>query len=725
MKPTDPSAATTAKGSSAKDSSDRDSSAEGSCADAEWQQLEDFVAGLHDAARSATNPAEFYDRLLQGTVTLLAAVGGAVWRCAARGELELLCQTNLDAVLDRDDVESRVTHHRLLRASARLAASAVYPPQSSGASAGANPTSSVLLVCPVVGADAASDAGLQDDAQAGAARTLAVVELFQRSGSSPATQQGWQQFLTTVCLAAADFHNFYELRTLRAEQRLRHRSAELLRRVHSSLGLKQTAFEVANEGRRMIDCDRVCVLLRRGDTWRLLAVSGVDRTEPRADMSRRMRELAERTAHWGEPICYAENDENGAADHAMDHLPTELSELFSRHVDESHARQLVAVPLQFKRATAAGEKLPKPGRSPDAVLPDAVIVAEQFDAARTTLSRQRVVELAELCEPALRQAERLDRLPVRAGMRLAQWASWLSTRLGLRRSALALGGVLAVIGALVLVPCDFEVSAPAKLVPLVERDVFASCDGTVAEVRAAHGDAVARGDVLAVLHDPQLALESQRVHGEIQTVLKQLEAVTAARTDRSVREETADSALPLSAKQQQLTQRLASLRAQQQILQQRRDALTLRSPIAGQVLTLDVQNLLRTRPVERGQVLFTVADLQSGWRLEADLPQDRLGHVVRAQQTGQVDLPVRFRLADNLAETFPGHVEQISTRAVLSADDLSTDAPPMRVNIRVDQSPLTGRPGMTAEVRIACGRRSLGYVWLHDVWEKVYAWFAF
>ncbi len=189
------------------------------------------------------------------------------------------------------------------------------------------------------------------------------------------------------------------------------------------------------------------------------------------------------------------------------------------------------------------------------------------------------------------------------------------------------------------------------------------------------------------------------------------------------------SRLSLSTQEQQLTQRLAGLRKQLQILDRRRDALTLRSPIEGQVLTLDVQNLLETRPVGRGQVLFTVANVDSGWLLEAQLPQDRLGHVLRAAETGrasEIDLPVRFRLAGDLGRTYSGHVEQIQSTAVLLDEDLTGEPPAIGVRICVDQERLPdGRPGMAAEVRIGCGRRSLGYVWLHDAWETVYRWLAF
>ena len=171
-----------------------------------------------------------------------------------------------------------------------------------------------------------------------------------------------------------------------------------------------------------------------------------------------------------------------------------------------------------------------------------------------------------------------------------------------------------VVAMLSLVHVDYEVEAPATLRPRIERDVFASTDGKISEIEIAHGDQVKAGEVLAVLQDPKLLLEVQRVTGEIATTRKRLEAIAVARTDRQVREETNSEKLPLSAEAEQLEKRLTSLRLQQQILAKRREALTLRSPIDGTVLTLDVQNQLHTRPVQRGQVLFTVADTTAGWR---------------------------------------------------------------------------------------------------------------
>jgi hypothetical protein len=35
------------------------------------------------------------------------------------------------------------------------------------------------------------------------------------------------------------------------------------------------------------------------------------------------------------------------------------------------------------------------------------------------------------------------------------------------------------------------------------------------------------------------------------------------------------------------------------------------------------------------------------------------------------------------------------------------------------------RPGVSARAKIACGRKPLGYVWLHDIWDAAIEWLRF
>ncbi len=659
-------------------------------ADADWRQLEAFVVQLHESAHALIETQQFYRQLLEGCVTLLAAEGGVVWLPGVGGKWRVVCGVNCETASDE------AAHNGLLQAMVGSLEPKILLPHSHGSADGENRTPFVLALAAV---DDASLPGKEANAHA-------VVELSMRPGCSPEVQQGWRELLTTVTQVASEFHVHEQLRTLRSERGFYDQSLALVRRFQQTADIRQTAYEIVNEGRRFVAGDRLNVLLRRGKTWQLLAASGVDRVESRADVAKRLQLLAAAAAAWGEPLEYADDKSSESLD-----LPPELAELVEQHVDESQARRLVVVPIEFDQGSSGSA---------------AVLVAEQFTSEQGDFSRQRVLELAGLCEPALRQARQLDRFPVRSCLRWAdRWAE-VREKWGLSKLAVASVAALAVLLALVFVKVDYEVEAAAVLRPRVERDIFATAAGKVLEVRVAHGEQVLAGEVLAVLDDPQLSLDVQRVAGEIATSRKRQEAIAVARTDRQVREDESGEKLPLSAEAEQLEKRLASLRCQQEILESRREALTLRSPIAGTVLTLDVQNLLQTRPVERGQVLFTVADTSAGWQLLAELPQDRIGQVVATQREDGPALATRFRLAGDTEQTYAGHVKSIGEVAVFDTAGMDQDSPMFEVRVAVDEETLPlARPGMNAQVRILCGRRALGYIWLHDVWETVYFWVVF
>jgi multidrug efflux pump subunit AcrA (membrane-fusion protein) len=233
------------------------------------------------------------------------------------------------------------------------------------------------------------------------------------------------------------------------------------------------------------------------------------------------------------------------------------------------------------------------------------------------------------------------------------------------------------------------------------------------------------------LRDPQLELELKRVDGELETAQRQLDAVRATRTNRAVRGADAVDGYRLSAEERELDQQLTNLRAEQDLLQRERAKLVVNSPLAGRVLTWDVVNRLIARPVERGDVLVTVADLSADWNLELDVPDDGIGHVMAAREALRPDLPVEFRLSSDDRELHIGHIKQISMIADVGEEDGSTPEPTVLVKVAFDEDALGERarqglrPGVSARAQIACGRRALGYVWLHDIWDAVVGWLRF
>jgi multidrug efflux pump subunit AcrA (membrane-fusion protein) len=402
-----------------------------------------------------------------------------------------------------------------------------------------------------------------------------------------------------------------------------------------------------------------------------------------------------------------------------------------QHAAESHARQIAAIPLDSPQhpAADAGSEPAKPTLSNERPL--FVLVAEQFDARSGQLQRDKLTDLAVVCATALYSAEQLARLPLGWMLRpLGEAKYWVSTHLS--RTAQAVAAIAACVVALVAIPADFRIDSPGMLQPVVRRDVFAPRSGLVDEVLVTHGTVVVVGQPLVRLRDPALDLDLKRVDGELETTQRQLDAVRATRTNRKVRDANPADAYRLSAEERELQQRLTNLRHELDLLSREREALVVASPVAGRVLSWDISHRLLARPVERGEVLATVADLSADWQLELEVSDDRIGYVLAAQQAIRPGLPVRFRLSSDDREQHAGHIVEVSQTADVNASQReAAPSPTVLVKVALDDLQLSQaslrelRPGVSARAQIDCGRRSLGYVWLHDIWDTALEWLRF
>ena len=165
-----------------------------------------------------------------------------------------------------------------------------------------------------------------------------------------------------------------------------------------------------------------------------------------------------------------------------------------------------------------------------------------------------------------------------------------------------------------------------------------------------------------------------------------------------------------------MTTQKASLDERYALLVAQKADLRVESPISGQVATWDVAGLLGNRPVERGQALLSVADTAGPWQLELLVPDRRIGHVKSAQQKLAPQLDVTFMLATDPARSYQGRVKQVAMTSEVEPEIGAA----VKVDVSIERSALAEpRPGATVVARIHCGRRSLGYVWLHEVWEFI------
>ncbi len=687
-----------------------------------WQELEDVFASLAQLARSAATPPDFYRTVLDQSVRALSAVGAVAW-LRADGKMQPVAQAGQPASTSVHTDEARRAHEAMLGdvvAVGRMQSVATGAAGKSLAST-TNSTSGTnqwLLLGPV----RALRIEPESDDNAQRAPVVAVIELWLRGDISPATLRGCEEYLVAVCDLATDFHAFDELRRLRDFEHHRAELLELGPRVHSQLGLSATAYAVANEGRRVANCDRLSVLVARGNRCKLLAASGVSRVERRSGAARHLAKVAEQVRLTNQAAYYA--------DGACEALPP-VAEAIARHVEESHARYVAAIPLTAVRTNSEEvDPIDKRRRRRGAERPQFVLIAEQFDSRDGELRQDWLQEVAAVSTTALYNALAVDTMPL----------GWLLRPLGrlktgvlehLSRTAIVAAAVIAAVAALVLVPADFNIEAPGTMQPTVRRDVFAPRNGIVDEVLVKHGDDVKAGTPLVRMRDPSLELELKRVDGELETAQRQLDAVRAAKTNRAVRDAAPVESYRLSAEERELEQKVVNSRRELELLQHERDRLVVTSPIAGRVLTWDLGHQLSARPVERGEVLVTVADVAATWQLELAVPDDRIGYVLAAQQELKPNLPVRFRIGSDERAAFSGHIAEISQMADVPNEKTTRPRPTVLTTAALDSpesfAALGGelRPGVSARAQIGCGRRSIGYVWLHDIWDAVVEWWTF
>jgi hypothetical protein len=650
-------------------------------------EIDDLLEEVARLARTESSPQAFHLEVLDRAVRALAAVGGAVWIRPAGGAWQI--DSRVDMGRDRlvESLAEHSAHRDLLDSVSRGDQTRIVLPRASAVNGPSpNPTDFLLLLSPLAPAEDGLGAG--------------VLEVAQRPGASPAAQQGYLQLLGALCELAADFHRQRRLRLLQGMAERTQLAEQFTLAVHASLDPAATACAVANEGRRLIECDRVSVAVRRGGAFRLLSVSGLETLDRRANIVRRLEELTAAVVAAGEPFWY---------DGIAAPLAPQIAVPMQAWQDESHARALAIIPLHTGPVGDTGSESAPPG---------AALIAERFAGGATDEAcRQRVAVVCRHAELALRNALTHENLPFFRLLQALHRARWFVAARRLPTTAAVAAAALAALLALVFVPADLEVEARGVLQPRNRRDVFARSDGIVAEVRTEHARECREGEVLLVMSRSQLDFETSRVLGEMQTARKRLASVQAARLD--VTPQTAvdrEKYNQLTAEEEEVQELLKSLQQQHDVLQAQRDDLLVKSPLTGQVMTWNVRQSLESRPVQRGQMLLQVADLNGPWVLEAEIPDDRVGHVLAARQALQRDLPVSFMVATEPGAVYRGAIEKVA----LATDVRPPEKASVLVTVAIDREQVPQlRPNATVVSRIYCGRRSIGFVWFHSFWEMI------
>lgn len=606
--------------------------------------------------RTAVTATQYYSQVLGELVDILEAQSVAVWS-VREDSVSLLFDTQGDS--DRDRIAEAVEPVGRLEADRTV----IVPPGVGGRWPNATEFARCIACVSVAPSlRLALDVRLSGEAQRG---------------------ENIADIVAAVAAVIVEFHRGRQLTRMFSLLSERDRVAALCQTLHATLDRQRITLDLANDGANALRLDRVSVLLADESGFRLEAATAVPEINRRANASRAIEQLVSDVRRQETSLPWTSADQPHDAARA--------------YLQESGATRVRVEPLG-----------PKPGSWDGAC---AAVVFESFGAEPLNPDYDGVAEVCRHAATALTNAAAFD-LHGLSG-HLLRWKAFVRSRRSQTVAALIVGFVLV----LVLIPARLELEAHGQVQPTRRRSVYAPADGIITKVVVNNAAEIAEGELLAAMRNPELDLEEQRVRGEIATTNARLAAVRAARVDQDRRSSNSSNAGQLAADEEELKQALTSLNRQLDIVNRRVAELTLRSPLAGQVVRWDLIRSLESRPVRQGQFLMQVVDPSGPWEIELRIPDRNVRHVLAAQAEVHDEpggVPVRFLFRMSPKTTYSAKLRAVNLATELDQNgELSTRA---TVTLNPKEIPDL-RPGSSVIAKIDCGRRSLGYVWLRELLE--------
>ncbi|MCC7419101.1 MAG: efflux RND transporter periplasmic adaptor subunit [Planctomycetaceae bacterium] len=479
-------------------------------------------------------------------------------------------------------------------------------------------------------------------------------------------------------------------------------------RIHRCLDYETIGALTTNDGRALLGCQRVSLAVQTGRRLKVCSISGQEGVNRRSRLVTAMTALMNQVVAGREPVYVGGQAES---------LPAPLIEPLTRYLEENGSQIVAVIPLLDHPAPAplddqSSGKLRAP---PSRHVVGCLMVDGPVEGAPSARGRDAIALLADHAAAALANS-----LTYRRIFLLPLWRFLGNGWERLRGRTMLVAGVvaaalIAMVAAMLLVPWDYRISADGRLMPVEQRQVFAPWDGEVIETSVRDGQRVKAGDVLLTLHGSELKMQILTTRNELHQKQESILALQA-QIDEATKKADRDEETRLQGQLGAARVEVSGLEKQLKTWEERQRQLVVRSPIDGIVATFRVEQLLLNRPVRRGEVLMEVMQDEGKWRLEIDIPEPRMGHLLRARRDLGPERPVEFVLAAAPESTFFGTLDQVGSRAAATDSEGSV----VEGHVRVEAGLLPLRSiGTEVRARIDCGRRSLGYVLFGDFIEWV------
>ena len=456
-----------------------------------------------------------------------------------------------------------------------------------------------------------------------------------------------------------------------AEQETRERIQAALDLVATSVGHDRfyaSAMALVTALATKLQCERVSLgFVTRGRT-RVFAVSHSAEFKQHTNLMRSIAEAMDEAVDQRESIVYP----NGSAGSVV--VSCAHAELARQH----GAGAVCSIPLEALGVPIGALMLERPVNQP-------------FDSKAIELCQS----VAALAGPILNMHRREDRWLITKAVDSVR--SYLVSLFGPRHVGLKLA-TAAVVGLVlfcVLAKGDYRVSAKTVLEPIVQRAAAAPFDGYIREAPVRAGDLVQTGQVLCTLDDRELRLERLKSLSKFEEYQKEYHKAMAERE---------------AAKVEILTAQMHQAQSEIALLDDQLAHTKVLAPFDGIVVTGDLSQQLGA-PIEKGKVLFEVAPLDS-YRLVIEVDERDIADVAVGQH------------GSLMLSAFPSEIIAVTVEKMTPVSTAEEGRNFFRVEARFDQSHDRLRPGMEGAGKIDIDRRSLMWIWTHQIvdWIRLAVW---
>jgi multidrug efflux pump subunit AcrA (membrane-fusion protein) len=675
-------------------------------------QIRKLVAEIADLAESDIQPAEFYVEFLNRSVAAVAATGGAFWMMDGRGGLRLQYQVEFGVTGLMDGKVGTAPHDALLGCMLQATQAQIIPPSAviEGVPQAFNPTDYALIIAPL----------LVDK------QVVGLLEILMDPTRRAAQQKSTLRFVGDLCDLAGTYLKNRQMRQMMSQQRLWNQLEGFTHQIHGSLDLKETAYAVVNDGKRLVGCDRLSVSLKIAGRTMVEAVSGQEVVEQRSNLVRELTRLCKVVIRSGEDLVYTGN---------TDSLAPDLRDALELYVDESGSKVVVVTLLHKQETDPANENKEKEK------VPFGCLVAEQIgDELAPTDMHARTEVVSRHASTALWNSQEHHKIFGKPVLK-ALGSPWRMFRgRTLAKIGAVLAAVLAVIAAMAFIPCTLTIEGHGSLLPEERHKIYAPVAGIVSEVLVDHDTRVHKNDIVAKLDSKDLQKElkgllADKTKAETSALSLEIQMGRLHGQDDQER-------IQLQAQQAEAKITAKSSKERIEIVEEQIESTNIRTPQDGIITTWEARKTLMGRPVEIGTELLQVAATDGDWVLEVEVPDDDMGPILAAKSKLEDDiksgrkpqgtpLGAYFVTMTDPEHRYEGYVVRIAPSAETMAEsEQYKNRHIVKVTvgfseaIRQDylhRNQITEmRPGAEVRARVQCGKTNLAYFLLRKPIQVFY-----